>query len=374
MIPTASSHVVKSDMLSLLSTVGEILRALYFYGADYLMSVCDKSERLLHKDQLVALMEQGRERVTLDDLSTLILTEPMSARMKIEDIPPEQPMLLFRDEVLSLTTFEDYRASKLSDARVVLPEWWVVPLPLIHIRDGRVQLNESANALIPGGASSFAGKIGRMTSERVVTVRWKKQESTFALAPLTAETYLLEDVSGDFEMAEDLLWWAAVGRAFVRRMEENGLAVKRLLPNEEIPQGSAEVIPCSWDGELIGKLALLIPSEVKPQVQEESSRAKGTAVRRKKLPAASEGEGVPRTELPKMSTEERADGGDLPSLDVSGSDRADGAEVESASVTSEESPSTQRAVKRSAKGPAKEKKIAAAVSVPEGDKGLDVSG
>ena len=286
-------------MLTLLSTVGEILRALYFYGADYLMFICDKKERLLHKEQLVALLEHGREKVTLEDLGSVTLTEPLSARMKIEDISPDLPLLLFKDEALSLTTFAEYRESKILDARSLLPAWWSVPLPLLHIKADRISLNERAQALIPGGVSSFAGKTEKIRSERIITVRWKKQERTFALEALSEDTYLLEDISGDFEMAEDLLWWATAGRAFVRRMEENGLSVKRLLPDEAAPPDSAEVIPCSWDGELVGKLAFIMPekpeekpvrkSEPKPTPEpvpepEEAPRKKSPAAK-KRAPA-----------------------------------------------------------------------------------------
>ena len=266
-----NNSTVKSDMLTLLSTVGEILRALYFYGADYLMFVHEKNERLMHKEQLVALLEQGREKATLEDLSSITLTEPLSARMKIEDISPELPMLLFKDDALSLTLFSDYREGKLRDSMAELPDWWSVPLPLIHIKDNRISLNDRGRALIPGGVASLTGKIERIRGERILTVRWKKQEKTFALESLSEDIYLLEDISGDFEMAEDLIWWAAVGRAFVRRMEENGLSVKRLLPDETAPSGSAEVIPCSWDGELVGKLAFAIPGETPPLVPQEQS-------------------------------------------------------------------------------------------------------
>lgn len=288
----ASSLAVKSDMLSLLSSVGEILRALYFYGADYLMFICDKKERLLHKEQLVALLEQGRDKVTLEDLSSITLTEPLSARMKIEDISPELPLLLFKDEALSLTTFELYRESKIMEARSVLPEWWSVPLPLLHVKEGRISLNERAHALIPGGISSLSGKADKIKSERIITVRWKKQERTFALESLSEDTYLMEDISGDFEIAEDLLWWAAAGRAFVRRMEENGLSVRRLLPDEAAPSGCAEVIPCSWDGELVGKLAFIMPEVLKEKPlnepeeranaeSDENPRKKSTAVKKR---------------------------------------------------------------------------------------------
>ncbi len=263
--------VVKKDMLSLLSTVQEILRALYFYGADYILVQSGKRERLLHKEQLVALLEQGREKATLEDTFTLNLNEPISARMRVEDIPPASLLLQFiqtgagAEGELSLCAFEEYRERKVRENMVIMPDWWSIPLPLVHIDDDRVFLNAVATETIPGGAVSMARQIDRMRAERIVIIKEKKKERTFSLTPLAENTYLVEDISGDFEMAEDLVWWAAIGRAFVNRMQENGLVVKRLSPFEDDPANVAEVIPCYWENELVGRLAIRLPETSEPE-------------------------------------------------------------------------------------------------------------
>ncbi|MDR3279384.1 MAG: hypothetical protein LBT23_02630, partial [Synergistaceae bacterium] len=228
MITTINSSDVKSDMLKPESNVQEILRALYFYGTDYIMIIMGRRERLVHKEQLVALLEQGRERATIADIMSVILNEPLSARMQIEDIPSAATLLVFvqrgsnQSGELSRTTFEAYRDRKIREDEVVMEEWWGVPLPLIHIENEKIFMNDRALEVVPCDAQTMARQIDRMRLDRIVTVRDKKREKTYSLQPLSEGTFLLEDISGDFEMAEELVWWAAVGRAFFHRLEENG--------------------------------------------------------------------------------------------------------------------------------------------------------
>lgn len=284
MTPNNGVVGVKKDMLSLLSSVQEVLRALYFYSTDYILVCQGKHDRLLHKEQLVALLEQGREKATLEDMTSMNLNEPLAAKMKIEDIPSDTLLLLFvqtgdADGELERITFGEQRERKIEEQRVLMPDWWNIPLPLLHIDDDRVFLNDFAARLIPGGSVSLANQIDRLRRERIAIVKEKRRERTFSLSPLTEDTYFIEDISGDFEMAEDLVWWAAAGKAFVERMKGNGLIVKRLSPYEETPEGAAEVFPCVWEGELVGSIVLELPQA---EAIDDGEAAKKPARRRKK--------------------------------------------------------------------------------------------
>jgi hypothetical protein len=257
----AEIREIRKDMLHLSSTVQEILRSLYFYGSDYIMVALGKKERLLHKDQLIALLEQGRESATIEDMLSLALAEPISAKTEIENVPPGSALIVFSDDGLYGTTFEIYREMKIRETMILLPDWWGVPLPLLHLKDDRISLNDAALQLIPGGTHAIAGQIEKIRKEKLIAIKEKKSEKTFSLSPLDPDTFLIEDVSGDFEMVEDLVWWAAIGSAFVRRMEGNGLAVRRISPHGQAPQDAAEIIPCYWDGEMVGSLAIELPEQ-----------------------------------------------------------------------------------------------------------------
>ncbi|MDR3255021.1 MAG: hypothetical protein LBT31_05600 [Synergistaceae bacterium] len=257
-----SSNVeITGDMLNIHSTVQEIMRALYFYSADYIMVLIGKNERLLHMDQLVALLDQGKETATMENLPSVVLKGPLVSRMSMEDIPPSSPLLVFSNGELSGTTFEAFREKRIRENTVFLPGWWSVPLPLLHMKDDRLSLNDAALKLIPGGAKSLTRQMNKIKNDKMIVIKEKKKERTFSLSPLGDNTFFIEDISGDFEMVEDLVWWAAIGSAFVRRMEGNGLIVRRVAPHAESPEGAVEVIPCSWDGELVGKLAIELTAE-----------------------------------------------------------------------------------------------------------------
>ena len=258
----------RNEMLSPSSTPKEMLRALYFHGVDHLILNINRRELLLHKDHLIILLEHGGENLTISDLASQADDEQMSARGRIEEAPQNTPLLVFSQTrknaggprfELAKITLREYRERRIRENTIVLPEWWSIPLPILHVTEDAIFLNDKALGLVPGGAVSLASQMDRIREDRIVTLNVDEGDRTFSLYALTDDSYLIEDISGDFEMAEDLVWWAAIGRALVRRMEKEGVTVKRLSAYEKPPEGAAEVIQCSWDGEIIGSLAVDLP-------------------------------------------------------------------------------------------------------------------
>jgi hypothetical protein len=293
MMAMMNTSDVKNDMLTTGSNVQEVLRALFFYGPDYIMIKMGRIERLVHKEQLVALLELGREMATIEDIMSVALNEPMSARMQLEDIPPDTPLLVFARHgggssgELSCMTFEEFRERKIKESAVALPDWWGAPLPLLYADAERVSLNDACAKLMPCDAHALARQIDRMLREKMITIKDKKDERTFSLVPLGENIFLVEDISGDFEMAEELVWWAAVGKAFFRRLEENGAVIRRLSPYETPPEGAVEVMSCSWDGELIGLLAMGLPEDM-PEPPKREDEEKSEQAERPEAPESPE--------------------------------------------------------------------------------------
>lgn len=262
--------MVRKDMISRTSMLSVVLRALYSTAADYILIRVGSRDRLMHKEQLVALMEQGRDDVTTEDLLDVSLKENVSAPMDVEDVPQSARLLIFEADPpapgeLVMMTFGEYREARLAASSILLPAWWSVPLPLVYVDEDQVLLNPFGESAIPGGAVAMARQIDRMRADRIVTIKDSGRERTLSLSPLGEGTYLIEDISGDYEMAEDLVWWAAVGRAFLRRLQDNGLEVRRLSPFEEIPSDASEVISCRWDNELVGRIAIKMPAPPKEE-------------------------------------------------------------------------------------------------------------
>ncbi|MDR3163967.1 MAG: hypothetical protein LBU13_00145 [Synergistaceae bacterium] len=263
----ANAQEIKNGMLSAESGVQEVLRALYFYGADYIMLKMGRQEKLVHKEQMILLMELGHETTTIDEISVMTLPEPASAKTRIEDVPPDNSLLVFSRKggglagTLSKMSFEEYRERKIKESRVSYPEWWAAPLPLLYMDSERIAMNDAAGAKIPCEAKELAAQAEKIKRDGMITVKDKKRELTFSLHLLDENVYLVEDISGDFEMAEELVWWAAVGKAFVRRVEENGAVVRHLSPLETPPSSAAEVLYCSWENEPLGSIAIGMPGD-----------------------------------------------------------------------------------------------------------------
>ncbi|MDR1509218.1 MAG: hypothetical protein LBS53_06230 [Synergistaceae bacterium] len=267
MITMNSAAEIKKDMLTSDSNVQAVLRALYFYGADYIMTKIGPSEQLIHKEQLVSLLELGREVATIEDIVSVVLNKPMPAKMQIEDIVPETPLLMFvrkgegPEGDLSRTTFGEYRELKIKEAEIPLPDWWNAPLPLLYIDGTRLLMNGRSAENIPCDAKTLVRQMKSMMEDKTITVKEKKKERTFSLLPICENIFMAEDISGDFEMAEELVWWASVGRAFFTRLEENGAVIRRFSPFQDPPETAAEVIPCMWEGEMIGRLVVELPGD-----------------------------------------------------------------------------------------------------------------
>ncbi|GHV54222.1 hypothetical protein FACS1894216_13810 [Synergistales bacterium] len=260
---------VQKDMLTINSTTGEILRALFTYGAEYIMLIISGTEHLIRKDKVTWLMGQGA--ATMKEMLSMTLSGTLASKMNIENIPPATRMLLFSNDELSVTTLGEYRNQRIIEKKGSIPGWWGVPLPLLNIKDNRALLNDTANANVTMRDNIKSNYIDKIREERLLVIGTGSNKKTYSFVPLTEHTYLIEDVSGDFETAEDLVWWASVGKAFVRHMEDNGLTVKRLPPKAPIPEGDsiAEVISCSWEDEAVGSLVIELPASETANIEGE---------------------------------------------------------------------------------------------------------
>ena len=203
--------------LSLKSTLQESIRSLFFYGAEYLAVSEGSGEFLCHKDALIALLERGNGVESLGQLVLKNGSDSIKGKMSLETEPLDKRVLILDSTGLHCETLLDLVARAIADRDMVL------------------QLPES-----------FGGK-------------------AFAMTMIDRDVFFLEDISGDAEMAETLVWWAAVGRAFVNRMEKNGLMIHQHQEPDSAPEGALEVLPCCWEENPLGFISITqkeLPSEI----------------------------------------------------------------------------------------------------------------
>ena len=252
----------KSDVLNALSfssTLGEIIRILYSIALDYCILRSIEREKIigLSKDQLVALLERGYSENKVDDLFDLAENKAFKP-LNSEVLSVE----LADVEVLAISE-ENGKIMKFSEANANIeleyPSWWEVPLPLAILQRDKIFINMTANNLSISKPLLLI-KISSLPlkqKEFFVTLKDKENKKTHSVLfkQLDKKVYLIEDVTQDVETADDIVWWASVGKAFASRIESEGKTMKR--DGEGTDQFEIEEeISCDWDGKNIGKLCI----------------------------------------------------------------------------------------------------------------------
>lgn len=247
----------KTPDLSLDNTLQEGLRALFVLGADGLQLEGEQGIRVFFsKENLIVLLERGLGE---EPLGTL-LRHPewcrpyreargrLSPEMRIIRLGPGGESGVVTSQNLEAPTDED------------LPNWWAIPLPLLAQQNGQVALNLHGKKLFPEGQPTVDDVRRALAQDHLMPWPGTNGIKTVLLVPLTGDIYLLEDVSSDMELAEDVAWWAASGKALVAYFETQGYRIrpwKGVLPPLE--SSTEDLLPCQWEGRLVGHLALEAP-------------------------------------------------------------------------------------------------------------------
>jgi hypothetical protein len=276
-------------------TVQDLLRQLFQEKAEYALIPRGEGRDLFTKDRIISLLERGWGGRPLEEcLKELSPDDPGL----LGGLPGDTPLLLVegaRIRSVRLRQVREGAAGGSSPSPGVpflpvhraegAPAWFEAPLPLLRwVRGEEPRLNAGAVRLLPGGEERLSLIRGLSEEQDVFSVGSGDRGKAFLLRPLGEGYYLLEDVSDDVRVAEDVAWWASVGKAFVERLERNGVRV-RCCRGEEDPPGEGEILDCAWEGHPLGRIRILCPEE--PDIP---ARTEGSSV----VPDAAEGPGEKR--------------------------------------------------------------------------------
>ena len=232
------------------STLIVLLRTLYRLLLDYGVLWPDGSERafVFRKEQLVALVERGQSEALVRDLPRL------AGEGLIRPVGPAEEA----DEGVRALVVERRGARVLPLAEAVapwepeFPEWWEAPLPFAMSARGRMRINRTAALMFGSDLERLAVSDLPERDEFIVDLEGREAPCFLAFRRLEADIFILEDCTGELMEAQDISWWAAVGRAWTASLEGEGKAWHR---EEAVPEGFAgEAWPCEWDGRLLGWL------------------------------------------------------------------------------------------------------------------------
>ena len=265
--------------LSRSSPLLDFLRAMYSLVLDYGVYLGDKNSEplIFSKDQLVFLIERGQVDLLLKDLPELERAEVIHAIRLEEFASPENiQALIIEKRGVSIGTL----AGAFNPNQTEYPVWWTAPIPFAKCTRDKVKLN-------PAALSEFGSELERLNAaalpekdEFIVELEGKDKPYFLSFRRLAAGIFTLEDCTGDLVEAQDISWWAGLGRLWINLLEAGGHTWRRLenakdledlklnldLDNidlnkaedlEKIEAASgAQILPCEWQDRFMGYLCI----------------------------------------------------------------------------------------------------------------------
>ncbi|GHS86527.1 hypothetical protein AGMMS49957_04840 [Synergistales bacterium] len=263
------------------SSLTLLLRTLYQMMMDYCV-VLPSDDRnpenliMFNKDQLVTLIERDSVDSLVADIPRMIkegIFRP--GAMPEPDIAQRDLPVLFVEEGGGvLTTLKEAR----SLCAPKFPVWWEAPIPFVLHKSGKLYSNSFAKALLGDDERRLSRSFpGGAKEEFLVELKNEKDNSSFVFRRLEDDVFMVEKC--DAEEANDIVWWAATGRAWIVSLAEEGRVCHRF-ERREIETLSAEelgalnsdnfLFPCDWDGERLGYLCV---ENKKPQPPQKAQSA-----------------------------------------------------------------------------------------------------
>ena len=244
--------------LSPSSTLLVLLRALYRLLLDYGALWPDGSEQafVFHKDQLVVLIERGQSEALVRDLPHLAdegLIRPVGPG---EEDESAQALLVERRGARVLPL-----AEAAAPWEPKFPEWWEAPLPFALCARGRMRINRTAALMFGTDLERLSVADLPEKDEFIVDLEGREEPCFLAFRRLEPDIFILEDCTGDLMEAQDISWWAGLGRTWVASIEKEGRTWRR--EEDALPEDFAgQAWPCEWEGRFLGWLCVEEPTAV----------------------------------------------------------------------------------------------------------------
>ena len=238
------------------STLLVLLRALYRLLLDYGALWPDGSEQafVFHKDQLVVLIERGQSEALVRDLPHLAdegLIRPVGPG---EEDEGAQALLVERRGARVLPL-----AEAAAPWEPKFPEWWEAPLPFALCARGRMRINRTAALMFGTDLERLSVADLPEKDEFIVDLEGREPPCFLAFRRLEPDIFILEDCTGDLMEAQDISWWAGLGRAWVASIEKEGRTWRR--EEDALPEEFAgQAWPCEWEGRFLGWLCVEEPT------------------------------------------------------------------------------------------------------------------
>ena len=217
------------------STLAEFLRSVYETAVEYAVYIPEVGDAIiLSKGQLISIVGRNCADAMIMRLPQLIernIFNPLDPNGI--DYPEENLALYVKNTGAFLNTLE----LALYPDEPQYPEWWNAPVPFAMASRGILRLNETAIKMFGVGLEQLNAQELPDRDEFIVKLEGLNGTRFIAFKKLKPGIFTIDDYTEDLTDAQDITWWAAVGRTWVKEIEAKGGTWQRL---ETPPEGKKE--------------------------------------------------------------------------------------------------------------------------------------
>ena len=238
--------------LSRSSSLLVFLRAMYSLMLDYGVYLPDDADPLVFsKEQVVVLVERGKAEALVRDLPELA-KEGLFRPLDPDDaaLPEDVGAIVVERHGARAATVRE----AVTPVEPEYPEWWEAPVPFAMCTRMGMRLNPTAVVMFGADLERLSVTALPEKDEFIVELEGKGRPCFLAFRRLEPDIFTLDDCTGDLMEAQDISWWAAVGRAWISKLEADGQSWRRA---ETLPADfKGQAWPCEWQGRFLGYLCV----------------------------------------------------------------------------------------------------------------------
>ena len=268
------------DSLNSNSPLLMVLRALYSLRLEVGVLLRESARTpgplVFSKDHLAFLIERAAPETPAKDLDKLA-GQGLFRPLEVEDGDRTEALVL-EGRGAWVAPLEEAMLPREPD----YPDWWEAPLPFVLRDRGRVHANRTAQRMFGPDLERLSAPDFPDRDEFLVELEGRETPYFLTFRRLEPDVFILEDSTGDLLEAQELSWWAAVGKAWTNLLDEEGRHWRRA----DSPNAGEKGYPCEWKGRFWGFLCVAEKSEAvrrdapKPRPDHTSSRKRRKNARR----------------------------------------------------------------------------------------------
>ena len=241
------------------STLEFFLRTVYETALEYAVYIPEVGDAIImSKGQLISIVGRNCADSMIKRLPQIIernIFKPLDPNEI--DYPEEIDALYVKNTGAFINTLE----LALYPDEPQYPEWWNAPVPFAMSSRGILKLNETAIKMFGTGLEQLNAQELPERDEFIVKLEGLNGTRFIAFRKLKPGIFTIDDYTEDLTDAQDITWWAAVGRTWIKEIEARGGTWQRL---DTPPEGKKTFRACEWNGQLQGYINVELPTKKKP--------------------------------------------------------------------------------------------------------------